>query len=521
MTSPLDTQSNTAFTTFNDMLYRGAFRWPDRRFLYWVDKQRTLTFEQAYELAAKTAGALASLGVSRGDRVGIFAHNGLDYIMAMFGAWRLGAISCHINVLQAQDIAYFANDATPRVLIYTHDMLPIIDANRADMSSIQHYLCMDGAQPGGEDWPAMVNAADTIAAVGVSADEPAHLSYTSGSSGQPKGALLAHGFTARATHCIAERLQFSPEDITLQPTSPASSMGLVANLLPGLHRGATVGLMSRWSASRAWEVMSENKVTYMVGNPLLFSELADECEIRGAAPAQLTRLVSGGAPVPPTLKQQFLARGIHLIESYGQSELGGFLALGRPVREPEPRVTAIGPALPDKEVRVMNEAGEEVQPGLPGELCTRGGFMLGYWNNPDQSRKVIRDGWLHTGDMGVMDDWGYITMLGRWSERIDRDGETLFPRLMEEALLEEPAIRYAAVIGSPDIKRGELAKAIVTLKEGFEAEPQLLLQAAVIRLGNQPAPDLIEIIDEMPMTATGKIGRAILQAREQALARPA
>ncbi len=521
MTYSNSTEANTEFTTFNELLYRGAQRWTDRRFLYWVDKQRTLTFGEAYTLAAKTAGALAALGVGRGDRVGIFAHNGLDYIMAMFGAWRLGAISCHINVLQAEDIAYFANDATPCVLIYTHDMLPVIDANRTVMPSIKHYLCMDGAQPGGEDWPALVNTANAAPEVDVPASAPAHLSYTSGSSGLPKGALLAHGVTARATHCIAERLQFSPEDFTLQPTSPASSMGLVANLLPGLHRGATVGLMSRWSAPRAWDFMSENGVTYAVGNPLLFSELAEECATRGSAPTRLSRLVSGGAPVPAALKQQFLARDVHLIESYGQSELGGFVALGRPENEPASRFTAIGPALPDKEVRVMDETNKEVPAGSPGELCIRGGFMLGYWNKPEKTMEVIREGWLHTGDMGVMDTWGYISMLGRWSERIVRDGTVLFPRRMEEALLEDPAIRYAAVIGSRDDKRGELAKAIVTLKEGYDANPETLLQAAIARLADQPAPDLIEIIDEMPMTATGKIGRATLQAKEQASIRSA
>jgi len=518
-----------SFTTFNDLLLRGAERWPDKTFLSWVDKDRSLTYAEAHIEALRTANALASLGIVKGDRVGIFAHNGLDYVIAMFGAWQLGAISCHINLLQADELAYFANDSTPKVLIYTHDMLPVLEQHRANLPSIEHYLCMDGAQPGAHDWPAMVAAAspDLLKAqvAAVNADDAAHLSYTSGSSGRPKGAVVNHGYTARATHCIAERLQLTPDDITLQPTSPASSMGLVANLLPGLHRGANVGLMSRWSAEKAWQEMDARGVTYAIGNPLLFAELIAECESRGRAPGQLTRLVSGGAPVPPTLKQNFQALGVHLIESYGQSELGGFVALGYPRAEPSERVSAIGPCLPDKEVRVLNEKGDETAPGEAGELCIRGGFMNGYWQRAEKTAEVIRDGWLHTGDMGVMDPWGYITMLGRWSERIVRRGEVLFPRAMEEALLEDASVRYAAVIGTPDAEAGQLVKAIVMLQEevsGSQADSKVtcesLLHACRTKLADQPSPDLLEIIEEMPMTATGKIGRAELQAREQNLA---
>ncbi|MBC8272141.1 MAG: acyl--CoA ligase [Gammaproteobacteria bacterium] len=506
------------FLNFNEMLARAAHRWPERTFLFWTDKDRSLTYAQAYAEALRTAGALAALGVSHGDRVGIFAHNGLDYVTAMFGAWHLGAISCHINVLQADDVAYFANDATPKVLIYTHDMLPVLELNRSAMPSIEHYLCMDGAQPGARDWPALVADAPVPPVVSVNPEDGAHLSYTSGSSGTPKGALISHGSTARATQCIAERMRLCPEDVTLQPTSPASSMGLVANLLPGLHRGAAVGLMSRWTAPGAWDEMDRRGVTYAIGNPLLFTELLSECQARGRTPGRLSRLVSGGAPVPPQLKRDFLDLGVFLIESYGQSELGGFLALGYPEAEPDGRALAIGPALPDKDVRVLDEACAEAAPGEPGELCIRGGYMIGYWGRPEKTDEVLRDGWLHTGDMGVMDAWGYVSILGRWSERIVRDKEVLFPRAMEEALLKIPAVRYAAVIGQPDVERGELVKAVVTLQEGESSDSESLLQLCLAKLAGQPAPDRLEIIDEMPMTATGKIGRAVLQAREKSSA---
>jgi len=502
--------------TLNDMLRRTAIRLPNKTFLHWVDKDRLLTYGEAVEATEKVAGALWELGVRKGDRVGIFAHNGLDYIMAMFGAYRIGAISCHINVLQAEDVAYFAQNATPKVLIYTHDMFPVIDKNRAAMPSIEHYLCMDGEQEGAQDWNAVVAAAGKAPEVEVTADDGAHLSYTSGSSGAPKGALLAHGPTARASHCIAERLQITSSDVTLAATSPASSYGLVANLLPSIHRGATMGLLSRWNMSNAYDDMENRGVTVFPANPLLFDELLTECRSRGKKPSALRVCPSGGAPVPLDLKKAFIDElGVFLVESYGQSELGGFVGLGYPKRESGEQLTAIGPPLPDKEVRIMDENDREVPNGEPGEMCIRGGFMMGYWHMPEKTAEALRNGWLHTGDMGRMDAEGYIHMLGRWSERIVSNGTVIFPRSMEEGLFAHPAVQYAAVIGTSDEGAGELPKAIVSLNQGQTASSEELLAHCIELLGKAKSPVSVEIIDEMPMTPTGKIGRAQLQAREK------
>ena len=426
------------FTTFNDMLRRTAWRKPDQKFIHWSDRNREVTYAEGDQISDKVAGALASLGVVKGDRVGIFAHNGLDYVMAMYGAWKLGAISAHISVLQKDNLAYFVHDSTPKVLIYTGDMHPVIETLKPTAPEIEHYICLDGPKDFALDWSDLVNHAPVMPEVNVSDMDAAHLSYTSGSSGPSKGALLAHGYTARATHAIAERLQMTSDDISLGVTSLSSSFHLVANLLPGIHRAVNIGVRKNWNAAEVWQEMDTRQVSMLVGNPLVLGDLLKEIRTRGRKPADFRACVSGGAPVPPDLKLAFRDElDVHLVESYGQSELGGFVALGYPHAEPEKRFFAIGPGLPDRETKLVNEADEEQPVGQPGELVIRGGVMVGYWNMPEKTAAVIKNGWLHTGDMGVMDDEGYFTLLGRWSERIimGRKGDlsTLYGRGTAEA----------------------------------------------------------------------------------------
>lgn len=507
-----------AFTTFTDLLRRAAQHRPEWPFLRTLEDAGGWTYGEAESAVQRMAGLFRDLGVSRGDRVALFASTGPDYLLACFGVWRLGAISTHINIKQAEDLTYFVHNSTPRLLLYTADMAPAIQRDREFLHGVTNLVGLTSGDPGlgALDWGSHWRRAPAFDGDSARASDPAHLSYTSGSSGRPKGALIPHGSTVRAAHGIAERLGLDDSDVALSPTSPASSFGLVGNWLPMLHRRGTVVLTADWNASHGWLAMEEQGISYCSGNPFLFAELLAECQRRGRAPANLRLLVSGGAPLPVQQKHTFAnSFGITLAESYGQSEIGGFVALGRGAIEPPQRRATIGRALPDKEVRIVDEEGREQSAGEPGEMVLRGGFMVGYWARPDKTAEVIRAGWLHTGDMGVMDSAGYVTMLGRWSERIVHYGRVIYPRPMEEVLDAHPAVGYAAVIGAPDPAAGENPKAIVTLNPGYDLTPETLLAYCQDHLGDEPAPIEAEIIPEMPMTATGKIGRASLQKREQ------
>jgi long-chain acyl-CoA synthetase len=504
------TDATPSFPTLPGLLTTQAARNPDRVFLRWSDRGRTMTFAEVDDAAARAAAVLQSFGVSKGDRVGLLAHNGLDYIVAMFGAWRLGAISAHISVMVGNELAEYVNACTPKVLVYTHDLFDAIDRDRSQMDSLSTYICMDGAQPGALAWGDLLKEAKPLGDQNLDASLPAHLSFTSGSTGKPKAAVLRHEPTVRATACIAERLGLTPDDRTLGATSPASSYGLVAHWLPGLHRGMTVGLRKAWDVAAMYDDMQSQSVTYLASNPPQLKDLLAESRSRGTAPSSLRMVISGGEAVPPDLKRAYFDElGVTFCESYGQSELGGFVALARPHRPADEHFGSIGEPLPDKDVRILDDTDTEVPIGSAGEICIRGGFMWGYWNDQAKTAETLRNGWLHTGDLGSMSPSGHVTTLGRYNERIATPEGLLLPRPIEEGIAAvNSSVRHVVVVPSAAGPR-----AVVALWPGSDPiDAGALLDAYAGTTGADERLHDIVVIPEMPMTSTGKLDRVALRS---------
>src|SRR5580704_8602525 len=356
------------------LLADGAAREPGQVALHWVDRNKALTYARAVEATEHFAGALHHLGIRAGDRVTIFAHNGIDYLVGLFACWRIGAIAALVNVQFADELEYYFNDHTPRLVIYTHDMGDAVRRAARQCPSIERLVCMDGPQERAESLPDLLAAKFAPPPDAGDEDAIAHLSYTSGTSGRPKGACLAHEPTMRATRCIAERLRLTQQDVCFGPTALSSSYQLVANLLPGLHRVATVCVMGRWTQQTGWDAMEATGATAFAANPTLLSEVLVESGKRGRTPGRLRYGMSGGGPVPAALKKAWREElHLPLVESYGQSELGGFVGLGFPELEPDSRLAAVGPPPPDKEVCIFDAGGREQPIGQVGEICLRGG----------------------------------------------------------------------------------------------------------------------------------------------------
>jgi acyl-CoA synthetase (AMP-forming)/AMP-acid ligase II len=499
----------------HQLLIDGAERTPDRLALHWVDRDVALTYGQAVLAMEHMAGALASLGVGPGDRVAIFAHNGMDYLIALFGIWRIGAISALVNVQFAHELDYYYADHTPSVVIYTHDMAAAVRRAAQSCGSVRHLVCMDGPQDGALSLPELLAARLRPPPDPGQETAIAHLAYTSGTTGKPKGACLAHEPTTRAARCIAERLRITNADESFGPTALSSSYQLVGNLLPPLSRGAGVHVMGKWNQSAGWDGLERTHASLLVANPTLLGQVLIESRTRGRIPGLLRAGLSGGGPVPPTLKRAWRDElKLPLIESFGQSELGGFMALGFPeLVADDALLTRVGPALPDKEVRIVDTDRNPVAPGVIGEIELRGGFMHGYWERPEKTAETIGTGWLRTGDLGLIDRDGFITMRGRRSELIETDGVLWFPRDVEEAFCRVPGVAQAALIGAPDAEHGQRPLAFVKLLDGHQIEPETLKAALVGTVPYELGPLRVHIVAELPMTPTGKISKAELAAR--------
>jgi acyl-coenzyme A synthetase/AMP-(fatty) acid ligase len=374
---------------------------------------------------------------------------------------------------------------------------------------------MDGAQDGALALPELLRAQLRPPADPGDETAIAHLAYTSGTTGKPKGACLAHEPTVRAARCIGERLRISGADDSFGPTALSSSYQLVGNLLPALSRGASVHVMGKWTQSNGWAALEQSAASLLIANPTVLREVLTESQARGRAPGRLRAALSGGGPVPPTLKQAWRDElNLPLVESFGQSELGGFMALGFPELVHDDALLArVGPALPDKEVRIVDADRNSLPPGRIGEIELRGGFMSGYWGKPDKTAETIGTGWLRTGDLGMIDRDGFITMRGRRSELIETGGVLWFPRDVEEALCAIPGVAQAALVGVADASLGQRPYAFITALPGATLEPEVLKSAVAGRVNYDVAAMIIKVVSDLPMTPTGKIAKGELAAR--------
>lgn len=499
----------------HQLILDAAERTPDREAFHWVDRGRGLDYAGAVGEIRRFAAVLHEVGVRPGDRVTIVAHNGLDYLTAIFGCAYLGAIAALVNVKFRDSLGYYVADHDPTAIVYTHDLHDEVRAAAAAAPSLKALVCMDGPQDGALSLPALMAADLPVPAMAVDASAPVHLSYTSGTTGQPKGAVLRHEPTVTAARCIGERLRITGADVSFGPTALSSSYQLVGNLLPQLAKGVTINIMGGWTPEAGYRAVVERGATMLIGNPPVLQDFLDAARVHGA-PAGLRMSLSGGGAVPPTLRQAWAEElGIPLVESYGQSELGGFIALGYPVlTASEPGERRIGPALPDKEVRILDANDEEVPLGEVGEICLTGGFMAGYWGKPDKTAETLRGGWLHSGDLGVMDRDGYVTLRGRRAELIDVDGQAWFPRDVEESLMTVHPIREAAVVG---VARdgGTVPIAAVTTHDGADVDVAAAIAAVASAVPYDASRLEIVRVEAFPMTPTGKIAKATLREQLQ------
>ncbi len=459
-----------------------------------------LTYGALDGASAHIAGLLAEHGFERGDRVGIMLPNVPYFPVIYYGVLRAGGVVVPMNVLlKKREVAYYLSDSGAKLLFAWHEFAQDAEAG-AEQAGAECLLVEPGA------FEEQVGAATPDKAVADTADEDtAVLLYTSGTTGQPKGAELTHANLTRNAQGSADLFDLGSEGIVLGALPLFHSFGQTCGMNATVSGGGTLTLLPRFEPGKALEIIQRDKVNVFQGVPTMYGAMLHHPERENYDVSTLRLCGSGGSAMPVELLRGFdEAFGCKIMEGYGLSESSPVASFNHADRERKPG--SIGTPIRGVEMRVVDEDGNEVAQGEVGEILIRGyNVMKGYWQRPEETAETIIDGWLHTGDMGRVDEDGYFYVVDRKKELIIRGGYNVYPREIEEVLYEHPDVREAAVLGVPHDEYGEEVGAAVVLKDGASATPEQLRDHVKEQVAAYKYPRVVWLVDELPKGPTGKI----------------
>jgi long-chain acyl-CoA synthetase len=449
----------------------------------------------------EVAGLLAGHGVEKGDRVGIMLPNVPHFPMVYHGALRLGAIVVPMNVLlTAREIKHYLTDSGAKVLFVWSDFAPEAEAACAELDT--ELVKVDPTEFA--DLVGGITPAPEV--VDVEGDDTAILLYTSGTTGQPKGAELTHDNVRSNVAVIQAMFDAEPDDVYFGGLPLFHVFGQTCCMNTGFASGAEITLLPRFDPAKALEIIERDKVTVFMGVPTMYAAILQVPDRDKYDTSSLRLCVSGGASLPGEILRAFEKEfDSPILEGYGLSETSPVASFGR--ADMERKAGTIGTPVEGVEMRLVDEEGNVVGVGEVGEVQIKGpNVMKGYWNLPDATAAAIDDeGWFSTGDMGTVDEDGYYKIVDRKKEMIIRGGYNVYPREVEEVLYEHPAIAEAAVIGIPHDELGEEICAVVAFKAGQSATEEEIQAHAKEGVAAYKYPRHIVIIDELPKGPTGKI----------------
>ena len=512
--------------TIGENLDAAVRRFPDRPALIDVPAGRRWSYaELAADVDALALGLLAA-GVTVGDRVGIWAPNCAEWVLTQYATAKIGAILVNINpAYRTSELEFVLNQSGARLLVAaqrlkTSDYAAMIAEVRPRCAALEQVVLL-----GTGEWDALLETgrrADrgALGAIELSADDPINIQYTSGTTGFPKGATLSHHNILNNGYFVGELCHYTHEDKICIPVPFYHCFGMVmGNLAATSHGAAMVIPAPAFDPVATLEAVQAERCTSLYGVPTMFIAELSVPDFGRFDLSSLRTGIMAGSPCPVEVMKQVIDRmGMSEVSiCYGMTETSPVSTQTRVDDSIERRVATVGRVGPHIEVKVIDPAtGRAVPRGTPGELCTRGySVMLGYWRQPDKTAEVIDAArWMHTGDLAVMDDDGYLSITGRIKDMVIRGGENIYPREVEEFLYTHPDILDAQVIGVPDAKYGEELMAWVRMRPG--ATPltaDALREFCLGKLAHYKIPRYVHITDEFPMTVTGKVRKVEMRER--------
>jgi long-chain acyl-CoA synthetase len=470
----------------------------------------TLTYGQFRDASLKVAGALRARGVSPGDRVGMVLPNVLSFPVVYYGALLAGAAVVPMNpLLKAREVEYYLRDSGARVVVaLAGSAAPVVEAAGT--------VGIEAVEVGPALPEELIDAAPVDGAVERADDDLAVILYTSGTTGQPKGAELTHANMAGNARTTADTLAENTADDVIMGCLPLFHVfGLTCGLNTAVLKGSTLTLIPRFDGTKALSVIARDKVTIFDGVPTMFSAMLHSPAAGTQDVSSLRLCVSGGSAMPVEVMRAFEEKfGCMILEGYGLSETSPVASFNHPHAERKPG--SIGTPIAGVQMRLVNDDGEDVPAGEVGEIAIRGeNVMKGYWQRPEETAKAIPDGWFRTGDLARQDDDGYFFIVDRKKEMIIRGGYNVYPREIEEALYEHPAVAEVACVGIAHSDLGEEVGAAVALRPGATAEVDELREFVKARVAAYKYPRHVWLVDALPKGPTGKILRRAVEVPEQ------
>jgi len=485
-----------------ELLKQSLSATPDKLFLFSEADKRQFTYNEFAAAVARTANMLADHGVQKGDVVSLLLPNSVEYVIAYFACWQLGALAGPINsLLKSQEMAYVISNSEARALLVNSEFLPLIDSIRDEVPSLKAIIRFDNEADATREHSATAPTAE------IDCEHEAIIIYTSGTTGKPKGCLLTHGNVIANARQISSWLGFTENDrlLTIMPLFHMNAVSVTT--MSALYAGGSTVVSPKFSASRFWQIISDYEITSFGSVATMLSMLLStypDGVPAGLKTDQLRFAMCGSAPVPAEVMKRFEETfNCLVIEGYGLSESTCRSTFNPPDRRRRPGSCglAIG-----NEMRVVDEEDREVADGELGEIVLRGENILkGYYKNDAANATAFRNGWFHTGDIGYRDREGYYYIVDRKSDMIIRGGENIYPREIDEVLYQHPYIAAAAAVGIPDELYGEEVAAVVVLKTGAEASEQEVIDYCRSRLADFKCPKTVHFVEDIPKGPTGKL----------------
>ncbi|HEX5201484.1 MAG TPA: AMP-binding protein [Actinoplanes sp.] len=457
-----------------------------------------LTSAEIHERSARAAGGLRAHGVRPGDRVVVMTMNTPEVFIAYRAIWRAGAVVTPVIFLQSEpELRHILTDSGATAAIISPELAGLFEA-AADELRIATFVIGGNYAELEAGRPAEIEPRTD--------DDLAALLYTGGTTGRAKGVMLSHRGLWENGRGLDLAARTTPATRTLLPLPLSHAYGLIV-VIAGLHSDRRrVSVLQRWFDPTGWlELVAEHRLESSSLVPAMLQLLLGQ-PLGDYDLSSLVSFGSGGATLPPAIRVAAeKAFGVTVLQGYGLTESSAVVSAER---MPDHRAGSVGKPLAHAEVAIRDLEGNPVPAGEDGEICVRGpGVMLGYWNDPELTARTVRDGWLHTGDIGHLDEDGYLYVVDRLKDLIIRGGFNVFPRDVEDVLLEHPAVQLAACVGKPDAESGEEVVAVVQLAPGHRVSGVELVEFARARMARYKYPREVTVLDAVPLTSVGKINR--------------